>query len=32
MGMGNTPWEITDAMSEGEKEAIRSANKACFGV
>ncbi|KAJ5873019.1 uncharacterized protein N7529_005372 [Penicillium soppii] len=32
MGMGNTPWEITDGMSEGEKEAIRSANKACFGV
>lgn len=32
MGMGNTPWEVTSSMSRGEKEAIRSANKACFGV
>lgn len=32
MGLGDKPWQITDAMSEGEKEAVRSANKACFGV
>ncbi|KGO74350.1 Protein of unknown function DUF1479 [Penicillium italicum] len=32
MGLGNIPWEITNTMSEGEKEAVRSANKACFGV
>jgi len=32
MGLGDKPWEITDTMSEGEKEAVRSANKACFGV
>lgn len=32
MGLGDQPWEITDAMSEGEKEAVRSANKACFGL
>lgn len=32
MGMGNTPWEVTSSMSRGEKEAIRSANKACFDV
>ena len=31
MGMGNMPWEITDSMSEGEKEAVRFANRACFG-
>lgn len=32
MGLGSKPWEITDSMSEGEKEAIRSANQACFGL
>ncbi|KAJ5889058.1 hypothetical protein N7495_009099 [Penicillium taxi] len=30
MGMGDSPWEITHEMSEGEKAAIRSANAACF--
>lgn len=32
MGLGNKPWEITDSMTEGEKEAVRSANQACFGL
>ncbi|CEJ60460.1 Putative DUF1479 domain protein (AFU_orthologue; AFUA_5G09280) [Penicillium brasilianum] len=32
LGLGNTPWKITEDMSEGEKEALRSANKACFGL
>lgn len=32
MGLGSEPWEITEGMSEGEMEAVRSANKACFGV
>lgn len=32
MGLGDKPWEITDAMTEGEKEAVRSANNKCFGV
>ncbi|KAJ5995079.1 hypothetical protein N7481_002056 [Penicillium waksmanii] len=32
MGLGSKPWEITDSMSEGEKEAVRSANQACFGL
>lgn len=30
MGLGNMSWEITDAMSEGAKEAVRAANRACF--
>jgi hypothetical protein len=32
LGLGDKPWEITDDMSEGEKEAVQSANKACFGL
>lgn len=32
MGMGNKPWEITGDMSEGEKAAVNTANKACFGA
>ncbi|KAJ5083264.1 Protein of unknown function DUF1479 [Penicillium angulare] len=32
MGLGDQPWEINDAMSEGEKRAVQSANKMCFGI
>ena len=32
MGLGYKPWEISEHMSQGEKEAVQSANKACFGV
>lgn len=32
MGLGETPWEITEYMSDGEKEAVQSANKSCFAV
>lgn len=32
MGLGTEPWEIRADMSEGEVEAVRSANKTCFGV
>lgn len=31
LGMGSTPWEITVGMSDGEKEAVRFGNHACFG-
>lgn len=31
MGIGNKTWEVTGDMSEGEKEAVRYANKSCFG-
>ncbi|KAJ5256695.1 hypothetical protein N7478_012799 [Penicillium angulare] len=32
MGLGDQPWEINDTMSEGEKRAVQSANKICFGI
>jgi hypothetical protein len=31
MGMGTQPWQTTEEMSEGEKRAINSGNKTCFG-
>lgn len=31
MGMGAKPWEVTGDMTEGEKEVVEAANKACFG-
>lgn len=31
MGMGNDGWDVTDDMSEGEKQAVRYANESCFG-
>lgn len=31
MGMGTRPWQITEDMSEGEKQAISLGNKICFG-
>lgn len=30
MGMGPTPWEVTDKMSKGEKEAVERGNQICF--
>jgi hypothetical protein len=30
MGLGSQPWEITADMTEGEKQAVEKANKACF--
>lgn len=30
MGLGSQPWEITGDMTEGEKQAVAKANKACF--
>jgi hypothetical protein len=32
MGMGQNRWSLTDDMTEGEKQAIRAGNMACFGV
>ncbi|KAL4792988.1 hypothetical protein BDV19DRAFT_380464 [Aspergillus venezuelensis] len=30
MGLGELQWEITEDMTEGEKQAVEKANKACF--
>ena len=32
MGMGEKHWEVTEDMSEGEKQAIHYANQSCFGA
>ncbi|KAI1945431.1 hypothetical protein LOZ12_005278 [Ophidiomyces ophidiicola] len=31
MGMGSTPWKIESGMTQGEVEAVKMANKICFG-
>jgi hypothetical protein len=30
MGLGQQRWDITDDMTEGERQAVERANKACF--
>ncbi|KAJ5495331.1 hypothetical protein N7539_000447 [Penicillium diatomitis] len=32
MGLGDKSWEVSEEMSDGEREAVVSANKVCFGV
>ena len=32
MGIGEKHWEVTDDMSEGEKQAVHYANHSCFGA
>ncbi|PYI18571.1 DUF1479-domain-containing protein [Aspergillus violaceofuscus CBS 115571] len=31
MGLGESPWEVTADMSEGEKAVVKAANEICFG-